>query len=175
MTTQVETQQRVLADFRDAEVVRSWQAINDNVMGGLSTGRIAPTSSGAAAFRGNLSREKLGGFCSVRTPFADWHLEGWAGLALRVRGDGRRYRLFVKTDDADDGRYHQAAICPPAGRWSTVRVPFDEMKATFRGVRALLHPHLRPRKVRAIGLLVADGQEGAFRLEIESVGAYARD
>ena len=45
--------------------VTDWLAINDAVMGGLSTGRFSYDPVGHAVFEGEVSLERNGGFASV--------------------------------------------------------------------------------------------------------------
>ena len=85
-----------LLDFSSSEVVQSFRAINDGVMGGVSTSRLRSTG-GAMVFEGEVSLENNGGFASLRGPVR--FSEESAALLLTVRGDGQRYKLTLKLDD----------------------------------------------------------------------------
>jgi monofunctional biosynthetic peptidoglycan transglycosylase len=161
-----------LYDFESPADLADWRTVDDNVMGGVSSGRIDYVSPGVAAFAGTLSLENNGGFSTVRTrqPLGD--LTGKTGLELRVRGDGRRYTVFAKTNDKDDGYLYQRDIQPQAGRWQAFRVPFADMNPRYRGIRLVLWPGLSAGDIRGIGVMIADKQPGPFRLEIDSVSVY---
>ena len=79
----------VIADF-SRMTAADWFVVNDGVMGGISSGRMRPVGDDVAAFSGHVSLENNGGFASVRTVLEPGDLSAFAGLALRVRGDGRR-------------------------------------------------------------------------------------
>ena len=170
--TERETGVEVRADFAQADEVREWGAVNDVVMGGVSSSSIRASGEGTAVFSGEVSLENNGGFASVRSRPRDWELVGTRGLALRVRGDGQRYKLGVRTDDAFDGVTWQATFETVAGEWTTVRVAYEEMEARWHGRYVPNAGALRPEAIRTLGLLISDKQEGPFRLEVAWIGGW---
>ncbi len=148
----------------------TWPSINDGVMGGVSSGEMV-AGDGYATFRGTVSFDNNGGFSSVRSPAVDHDLSGFDGLVIRVRGDGKRYGFRLKTDASFDGVSYQVLITPPAGEWSEISVPFTDFIPVFRGRVVPEHPPLDPSRVATFGLLIGR-QEGDFRIDIESIGAY---
>ncbi len=79
-------------DF-DAEADQeACRPIDDVVVGGVSASQFNVAPEGLGAFEGVLSLER-GGFASVRSRPAQVDLSAYDGLELRVRGDGKRYRL----------------------------------------------------------------------------------
>lgn len=160
----------VLVDFTRSPVSQ-WFVVNDGVMGGMSSGRIRATPSGTGVFEGELSLENNGGFASVRTNLSTFDLSAFEALVLRIRGDGRTYQVRLRTDDRFDGIAYRAAFETEADTWTTVVVPFDVFVPTFRGYTPRDAPPLDRRAVRQLGLLLGDGREGAFRLEIERIVA----
>lgn len=151
----------------------TWRSIDDVVMGGISSSRMA-VEEGVGVFSGVLSLENNGGFASVRTIPAAHDLGGFDGLVVRVRGDGKRYKLRLRTTDAFDGVSYQAELAPPADRWVEVELPFDDFVAVFRGRRVAGAGSLDPEQIRTFGLLISDKQTGPFRLEIEWIAAVRR-
>ena len=125
-----------LLDFDDAAEAAAWYAVDDVVMGGVSRSGFDLSEPGIARFSGRVSLENGGGFASVRTPPRDWDAAGATAFVLRVRGDGRSYKLTVRTGDGFDGVQYQARFAPPAGEWTEVRLPVASFVPTFRG-RAL--------------------------------------
>ena len=162
---------RTLVDFSNAEGPR-WQAVNDGVMGGLSQSRLRVSDAGHAVFEGVVSLENNGGFASVRALLGATDLSGYEGLSVRVRGDGRSYRLRLRTDDRFDGIAYQAIFETAADEWHDVRIPFAEFRPTFRGRTPRDAPRLDPSKVVQVGLRIADKRAGEFRHDDEWIKAY---
>jgi monofunctional biosynthetic peptidoglycan transglycosylase len=149
-----------------------WPSINDGVMGGVSSGEMLRSSSGDASFRGNVSFDNNGGFASVRSRAVVHDLSDYDGLAVRVRGDGKRYNVRLKTDASFDGVSYQVPISPPAGEWTDILIPFDDFEPVYRGRRVDDHPPLDPSRITTFGLLISR-QEGPFRIDIASIHAVA--
>ena len=154
----------MVIDFRQG--AEGWPSINDVVMGGRSWSRME-VADGVARFTGEVSLENNGGFASVRSRPGEYDLGGCEGLRLRLRGDGKRYKVRLRTSDAFDGVSYQAVISPPAGEWVEEEVPFDAFEPVYRGRRVTDHPPLEPARIRTFGLLISDRQEGPFALELE--------
>ncbi len=149
-----------------------WYAINDGVMGGVSQGRARITGDGVLVFSGVVSLENNGGFASIRSEPAPLQIRGASGIKLRVKGDGRRYKVNLKLDTAFDGVQYQAEFRPPPGEWTTVPLPFSSFAPKFRGRPVPDAPPLDPARIVTVGFLISDKQAGPFALEIGSVAAY---
>ncbi|MBK6336402.1 MAG: CIA30 family protein [Betaproteobacteria bacterium] len=162
---------RVLFRFDHEGSVAGWRAIDDAVMGGVSASRLAWADAGHALFTGVVSLAQGGGFASVRSPPADLALPGATCYLLEARGDGRRYKLNLRTDDSFDGINYQAAFAPPADGWSLLRLPIADFRPRFRGRTVDSAPPLDPARVRQVGLMIADRQPGPFALALRSIVA----
>lgn len=160
-------------DFEDAGSVRDWRAINDGVMGGISEGAVEPTAGDSLIFVGDVSLENNGGFASIRSTPRSWNLAPYDGITLRVRGDGKRYKLNLKTDAALDGVMYRVPFETEAGKWQTLSFPFGAFEPTFRGRSVPGAPALDPAKITSFGVLISDRQSGPFALEIAHLAAYA--
>lgn len=119
----------------------TWGPLDDVVMGGVSESRLElvagageAAGSPAAVFRGVVSVNNSGGFASVRSrnfePALD--LTAYDGLALRVKGDGQRYKIIIRGDAGWDGVAYCRSVDTVAGAWQTLRVPFSEFTGVFR-------------------------------------------
>lgn len=166
--------ERLLFDFSTPASVADWSAVDDRVMGGVSLSRLRHDPAGYAVFEGSVSLEQGGGFASVRTRPLELGADDIDAYALEVRGDGRRYKLNLRTDDHFDGINHQAVFQPPAGEWTTVHLPLADFAPRFRGRPVADAPPLDPRRLRQIGLMIADRQAGEFALAIRSISALVR-
>jgi hypothetical protein len=143
-----------------------WRAVNDGVMGGISRGEMV-SAGGGLRFQGALSLENNGGFASVWRSF-DGDLGDARGVRLRVRGDGRRYHFRVRLDGGSDGVAWRATFNTD-GSWQTVDLPFSDFVPTFRGRRVTDAGPVIPSAIRQLGFLVADGEEGAFQVDIRAI------
>lgn len=165
--------ERTLFDFSTAGDLSSWQVVNDDVMGGVSAGRF-DLASGAALFRGELSLENDGGFASVRSAPSRQDLAGCEALVVRVRGDGRRYRLTVRTGSGFDAPLHQCPFPTRRGEWEEHRLAFRDFVPTLRGRVLADVPPLDPAGIVSVGFLVSDRQAGPFELRVEWIRAVGR-
>jgi len=162
---------RELFRFESAVLVADWSAIDDRVMGGISRSRLRHDPAGHAVFEGIVSLEHDGGFASVRSRPLNLGVKGVFDYVLEVRGDGKRYRLNLRTEDAFDGVNYQAVFEAPAGTWTAVRLPVSGFRPAFRGRIVPGAPPLDSARVRQIGLMIADRQAGSFTLALRSIRA----
>ena len=162
-------------DFRAPERARAWRPVHDRVMGGVSDGRAVvsdETVEGAVRFEGYVSLDNNGGFASFRLGVENPELASSHGLRLRVRGDGQVYKLSLRSDGRWDGVSWQAPFATTAGAWTEIDVAFAELIPTWRGRLVADAPPFEPGKVRELGILIADKQEGEFALELASIAAW---
>jgi NADH dehydrogenase [ubiquinone] 1 alpha subcomplex assembly factor 1 len=159
-----------LIDFARGDATAYWHPIDDVVMGGVSQSSLQPYSRGIACFGGVVSLQHGGGFASVRTEPRTWKTAGAHAFVVRCRGDGRRYKFTVRTDDGFDGVQYQARFQPPRGEWAEVELPVASFVASFRGRPVPGAGPLDPAQVRQLGLMVSDKQAGPFELLLEWIG-----
>lgn len=164
------TRRLVLFDFADPAAAAAFAPIDDVVMGGRSWSRAVP-ADGALRFEGEVSLEQGGGFASIRSRPRRADLSGLDGLVLTVRGDGRRYKVNLRIDEAFDGVTWQATLEPPAGEWRAVTLPFAAFAPRFRGRAVPEAGPLDPARIATLGFLVGDRQAGPFRLEVARIEA----
>lgn len=162
----------VLFDFGSETAVSEWRAVNDTVMGGISSGRMMRSSEGNAVFAGTVSLENNGGFASVRGPNLAQGLGEFAGIAVRIRGDGKQYKAGLRTDELFDGVFHQASFDTEPGGWQVVKIPFTGFIPTYHGRRLSEDRRMKPEEIRSVSFLISDKQEGPFQLEIDWIKAY---
>ncbi len=159
----------LLIDFADPSAVALWNPINDGVMGGVSSSQLRHDPAGHAVFTGRVSFENNGGFASVRCQPRDLGRKDVTAYLLEVRGDGKRYKLNLRTDNGFDGINYQVRFDPPPGVWATCRLASADFLPTWRGKPVPDSPPLDVSRVRQIGLMIADRQEGPFELAIRSI------
>ena len=161
----------LLADFHDADEAARWSPTDDVLMGGQSSSAML-AGDGVGIFAGELSLESGGGFASVRRREQVVDLSACDAIELHVRGDGKRYKLNLRTSDSFDGVVYQAAFETQPGTWLTAELFLAGFAPRFRGRPT--SGMLDRAHVSSLGLLISDRQAGPFRLEVETIAARLR-
>ncbi len=161
---------RTLFDFSNATKTPTWQVVNDDVMGGVSSSNFSVTN-GVGVFRGELSLENNGGFASVRSSPIQENLARVDAFVVRVRGDGKRYKFTVRTEAGFDSPIYLCGFTTKHGEWAEHRLPLKDFVPTFRGRVLTNAPALDPAKVVSVGWLISDKQQGQFQLEVAWIKA----
>ncbi len=175
----------LLFDFTqpDSQIQATWGAVDDVVMGGISESRIRLTD-GYAVFSGDVSTENSGGFASVRTRNFEpsFNLSNYTGIELRVKGDGQRYKLFVRTEAKWDGVGYAYSFNTSSTEWTTIHIAFKDLVPVFRAKTVENAPPIDSSQICSFQLMLSkfeyDKQlnphftPGLFSLQIESIAAY---
>lgn len=175
----------IIFDFQNTSdsAVQLWGALDDVVMGGVSASSLQITAEGAL-FTGKVSTDNSGGFVSVRTrnfePALD--LAQYAGIELKLRGDGQRYKFFVRDGNGWDSIGYGYSFDTVANQWITVKIPFSEMIPVFRAKIVNNAPTLQRDRIYSLQIMLSkfeyNGglnphfQQGTFRLEIQTIKGY---
>lgn len=159
----------VISDF-DSDADRSlWQIVNDDVMGGRSLGDRRFVGD-TMVFEGSINTNG-GGFSSLRRPVEPGMLAGMSTIHVRGGSDGRTYMLTV--EDALDGRdrrvSHRSALTFDANT-GVATVPVADLTPAIFGQPVVDRP-IVPELVDEIGLMVSDGIDGDFRLDVAWLAA----
>ena len=157
----------VIDDF-DTDNHLEWRIVNDGVMGGLSQSTIKLTGESTAVFSGRVSLENNGGFASTRALLRDTPGE-IDSIVIRVKGDGNRYTIRFRTNNRFDGPAYVAPFETKSGEWTVHDIPLSQFKAQFRGYVLNDQPPLEGDKIKQVGILISDKQEGEFKLEIDYI------
>ncbi|MGQ9837801.1 MAG: CIA30 family protein [Cyanobacteriota bacterium] len=177
--------EQMLFDFRQLNPAlrEFWGILDDVVMGGVSQSQLL-WGDGQLLFTGQVSTANSGGFVSTRTRNLDppLDLSDFAGLELRLRGDGQRYKFFVRDQTGWDSPAYGYAFETNPEEEQTVRIPFAEMVPTFRARTLCFAPPLNPCRICSLQLMLSkfetDGSlnprfhPGPFRLQLRWIGAY---
>ncbi|WP_371397038.1 CIA30 family protein [Fretibacter rubidus] len=153
--------------FKTPSEQQKWGAVNDGVMGGRSSG--GPSFNDAHMVFSGVINTNGGGFSSVRRFVEPGVLGGADGINLRVKSDGRGYKLSLRTDAYFRRRsiaFQAPIAATQPGEWETVFVPFDDLQASIFG-RPLRGATFDPSKVNTIGIILSDGQDGPFELKVD--------
>jgi hypothetical protein len=163
---------RLLTDFSSETADFAWYVVNDNVMGGRSSGGF-DIDEGRLSFAGSTNT-RGGGFSSIRSRGPELDLSAFTGVRLRVKGDGRRYTWQIRTNARFRGQEvsYWAEFDTSDGEWTTVDIPFSSFVPKFRGFELDGGPP-NPATIRGMGLMIYDGKDGPFRILVDRVSAYA--
>jgi NADH dehydrogenase [ubiquinone] 1 alpha subcomplex assembly factor 1 len=163
-------QERTLFDFSNTDADNGWRAVNDNVMGGVSSGKVSSTS-GTLSFTGILSLENNGGFASIRSgSLRGLDLSKDTGFAFRVRGDGRTFALNINSQ-ASWNILFRGEFVTKANTWLEFRIPFKDLKPTYFG-NPLPQQRIDASKLEYVGFILADKKPGPFALEVDWIKTY---
>ena len=158
-----------LLDFVGPDTGQKWQAVNDNVMGGISEGRFKITANSTLEFSGRLSLENNGGFASVRTKAMDLNINTGDTLVVRMKGDGREYVLNIYTKSRRMAFSYRAPLPTTKDEWTEVSVPLDQFIPTAFGRRVQGMGPVEPDQINSLGFMLSDKKPGPFRLEVDWV------
>ena len=152
-------------------------------MGGVSESGLR-MEAGYAIFSGNVSTDNSGGFASVRTRNFDpsLNLTNYQGIELRVKGDGQRYKFFVRTEPKWDGVGYAYSFDTIADRWLTIQIPFSDLVPIFRAKTVNEAAPIDPTQICSFQLMLSKFEydrnlnprftPGLFSLQLESILAY---
>ncbi|KAL6888968.1 hypothetical protein ACP4OV_009994 [Aristida adscensionis] len=170
-----------------------WGAVDDVVMGGVSesTFQIVPTGSETGGptglFKGTVSTSNNGGFTSIRTKNFTMpeDLSAYDGIELRVKGDGRRYKLIIRTSYERDRVGYKASFDTTKGEWQSVKIPFSSLRPAFRSRTMTDAAPFDASNITSLQLMFSkfeyDGKlnttfsEGSFELPFSSIRAYLNE
>lgn len=156
----------VLFNFDTKSKIDRWRIVDDGVMGGVSSSKFYLNNEGKGEFKGSVSTENNGGFCSVQYYFKPITIQGSKLFSIRLKGDGKRYQFRAKSKISNG--YSYIYEFKTNGNWQTIEIPFDEMQASFRG-RMLDLPNYEGIELEEIAFLIGNKKDENFKLEIDGI------
>merc|ERR1712010_226287 len=115
-------------------------------------------------------------WASVRSSDTWIDLSALGGILMAVRGDGKTYRMIVRTKDTRGTVEYTAVIPakPSAHMWRTVCLKWSDFRPCYKagmisGVEVEQLPPLDPCNIKNFGFGVGDRQWGQFHLEIQYI------
>lgn len=152
-------------DFK-AQTSLDWEAVDDRIMGGCSQSHPEYINNVGLRFSGHVSLENSGGFASIRSASTRYDLAQYSGLMLRLHGDGKSYKLSLRTDHFFDGISYQSTFTTTQDSWQEISLPFETFLPTHHGIELSTVAPLDTGHITSFGLFISDRQEGAFKLDI---------
>jgi len=159
----------VVTSFDSTTANLGWRVVNDNVMGGRSSGGF-DVSEGVLVFSG-VTNTNGGGFSSIRSTPRQLDLGDYSSLGLSFRGDGRTYTFRLKSNKSAIAYW--AEFPTENNAWQEVMIPFASFQPRWRG-RILDEPPIEPSEINELGIMIYDANDGPFRLEVDTIKVFQR-
>lgn len=156
----------VLFDFNVKTNIENWKIVDDGVMGGISSSTFFVDASGNGVFKGTVSLENNGGFCSVQHYPKPVSLKEKKIFSIRLKGDGKKYQFRVKSERSN--YYSYIYEFQTTTDWQTIEIPITELYASFRG-RTVDIPNYDGNNLEEIAFLVGNKKNETFELIIDKI------
>ena len=112
------------------------------------------------------------GFCGCLTTVAKSIPSGYKALRLRVKTDGRTYRLNVHPNSWNPNDMYTGFISAPEDVWATVEIPLEYFLETSEGkIKPIRVKPLKSEAIEKIGITLADDVPGPFELLVSRIYA----
>ena len=157
----------------NADSGRYWQYISDQVMGGVSVGKVTLEQDGEmyyARLTGNVSTRNYGGVIQLRTgiSFANSEKDGknLQGVRLNVRGNGETYEIHITTNDRTYRGDYYSATFKAESDWKMIDLPFNKFKRKRSN-----NTKLDAQNITRLGI-VAYGREYVADISVSTIEFY---
>ena len=149
------------------------QALTDDIIGGNSKSKIFISDDKEIIFNGEVST-KLGekSYAAFKTPIISIEDSNeYNGVCIKIMGDGKKYRLVIRTTFKEDSIYFHRIFMTKPHEWQTHYIAFDEFKAYYKYIRI---PALKinKTKMKSMGIMISDDQHGHFHLAVSDIAFY---
>ncbi|XP_045791740.1 protein HIGH CHLOROPHYLL FLUORESCENCE PHENOTYPE 173, chloroplastic-like [Trifolium pratense] len=112
-------------------------------------------------------------------------LSAYDGLEFRLKGDGRRYKVIIRTSTDWDALGYTGGFDTEKGKWQSIQLPFSSLRPILRARTVPDAPPFDPSNIASLQLMFSkfeyDGKlnqtfvEGPFELPVSSIRAYIKD
>lgn len=155
---------------RAAAGVQDWIMISDNVMGGVTTSKLAYTDS-SLVLSGIISLENYGGFASVKSRFGRFDLSQYNGVRIRFKAANQRFAFTLENSRNWTQPYFKGEFgSAQANTWAETTIYFKDFKEYQIGEPT--GGKLDPAQLKGIvrlGIITTEKKEGPFSLEVDYV------
>ena len=162
-----------LVGFGYHSTALNWQSLGDWVMGGQSDGAVISINDSEGLFSGTVRLDNGGGFASAKADLPHpLDASDSTGIELLARGDGKTYKIGLRTNTDRGSVVYQHSFTPETERWSTVQLPFSDFTPTWRGKTLTDAEALNTKHLASVSLFVSGRQAGVFRLLMRDWAFY---
>ena len=162
----------LLVDFgQDGET--RWYAVNDTVMGGVSSGQLVYEDE-TLLFEGTVSTDSNGGFTSVRGPNETIDISMYERVLIRMKSEGQPFSMILANNPywfQDQFKYD---IEVPNSDWNVIEIPLNEFQVfrTQNGYPTATGIMMTPedgQRILHLELMSKLFEDGEFRLEVDYI------
>ncbi len=167
---------RPIDDFSTEDQVSSlgtrWALRTDRISGGASAGKMQfEPAEGQTVLHltGSVASADRGGFIAAQLGLdprgRNFSAHGFAGLRLRVKGNGQSYSIRLRTKDTRFVTQYYEAVFQTSGQWQEVKLPFTQF------VPASVAAPLDPIALRTVAV-VAAGKNFDADIQVANLSFY---
>jgi monofunctional biosynthetic peptidoglycan transglycosylase len=160
-------------DFGAGKNFGKWTIVNDGVMGGLSQSK-ASLDADTLLFTGDVSLQNNGGFVSLRSPLGNYDLSSYTYCEIRFKSDtSRKFEVLIEKDTPFYLPKFRMKFSGASNEWQTLTIPLRDFEISRMG--SSIQQGIEPKNlqdIQRIGFILADKQEGSFRLWIDYLKFY---
>ena len=154
--------------FKDNfENPEKWLFISDQVMGGVSSGKvefISINNSLHARMTGNVSTKNKGGFIQVRRKLENLNLEDSKFIEIVAKGNNQNYFIHLRTSGTFlPWQYYQISF-NVLNNFKLFKLPIKEFKRSS----VFLSKNINPKNITSIGI-VAFGKDHTADIYIKEI------
>lgn len=161
---------RIMEETFETEPETRWTYFGDNVMGGISSGKVEFVTDDAGTYArltGDVSTENNGGFIQIRHTLDEPPSDDVQGIRIIVRGNGETYFVHLRTRGMMlPWQYYQAEFETTSDSVE-VRLPLSD----FVRSGSFLSRTPRADRISSVGI-VAYGRDHSAYLEVLEIGFY---
>lgn len=159
----------VKIDFGKNKDGRSWQVVNDGVMGGLSRGNTQLTDN-TILFKGTVSLDNNGGFSSLRSPYSNKELSKYTQVKVRYRSTGISLAMTLSVSRRWYVPNYKTSLSGTKGEWKTMTLLLKDFRKHYIGkpMKELLSEEDQSEIIR-FGFITDEKKYGDFEFEIDYI------
>ena len=151
----------------NANKSRNWSFFTDGVMGGVSSGKAFLGKSGSDNFvrlEGKVSTANNGGFIQIRHSLTKSLDENIQGISLKVRGNGEKYYVFIRTRSTLLPWQFYNASFKTSNEREVIKINFG----AFQPSRSFLRKTIKSSSIKSIGI-VASGRDHEAKIDVSEI------
>ncbi|CAB4436317.1 unnamed protein product [Rhizophagus irregularis] len=183
--------EQLLLQFNNAKELENWVIGCDKDIGGFSNASLEFIEEGYGKFHGNISLDipkynqelTRSGYAGIRSRIRGsslfgvrcWDTSLFRYLAIKARGDNKKYFVNIQTDGPvlTDLFQHRLFLRKP-GEWEIVMIPFRDFILTNHGIVQDPQIEMYRERVKTIGFSILS-QPGSFCLDIDWIKTMNTD
>ena len=154
--------------FKDNfENPKNWQFISDQVMGGMSSGKVEffyENNNLYARLTGNVSTKNKGGFIQIRRKLEKSSLKGAKFIEITAKGNNQNYFIHLRTSGTLlPWQYYQISF-KVVNDFKIFKLPINEFKRSS----VFLSKQINPENITSVGV-VAFGRDHSADIYIKEI------